>query len=117
MPEPPSIHYTTQKPATFNERHLAQIQVTRLQMEWFGAPPICFVPECRRAGRCRGNPQKGRFYLPPCFGHYRQEFRFMLSAPGGIKDLRRRRDASALMAVHRRPSIPSRFPSTCPRAP
>ena len=76
MPEPPSIHYTTQKPATFNEQHLAQIQITRLQI---GAPPICFLPECRRAGRCRGNPQKGRFYLPPCFGHYRQEFRFMLS--------------------------------------
>ena len=52
-------------------------------MEWFGAPPICFLPECRRAGQCRGNPQKGRFHLPPCFGHYREEYRFMIFAPGG----------------------------------
>ena len=58
--------------------------MTRLQMEWFGAPPICFLPECRRAGQCRGNPHKGRFHLPPCFGHYREEYRFLMFAPGRL---------------------------------
>src|SRR4051812_14833339 len=83
----PSIDYTTQEPAEFSEQDLREIQITRLQMKWFGAPPICFLPECRRSGQCRGDPQKGRFYLPPCFGHYREEHRFMVLAPGGVQDL------------------------------
>jgi hypothetical protein len=83
----PSIDYTRQQPGEFNERHLREIQLTRLQMEWFGAPPICFLPECRRAGQCRGNPQNGRFYRPPCFGHYREEFRFMIFGPGGLLEV------------------------------
>jgi hypothetical protein len=82
----PSIEYTTQPPPPeFTEGQLAEIHMMRLRMEWFGAPPICFLPECRRAGQCRGDPRKGRFYLPPCFGHYRQEYRFLMFGPGGLK--------------------------------
>ena len=83
----PSIHYTRQQPGEYTERQLVEIHITRLQMEWFGAPPICFLPECRRAGQCRGNPHKGRFHLSPCFGHYREEYRFLMFAPGGLEDL------------------------------
>src|SRR4051812_18098489 len=83
----PSIHYTRQPPGEFGERQLREIHATRLRMEWFGAPPICFLPECRRANQCRGNPHKGRFYLPPCFGHYREEYRFLVLARGGVLDL------------------------------
>jgi hypothetical protein len=83
----PSVDYVTQPPCELDEGHLAEIHLTRLRMEWFGAPPICFLPECRRAGQCCGDPQKGRYYLPPCFGHYREEVRFMIFAPGGMADV------------------------------
>lgn len=85
MPRPPSIHYTRQQPARFDERHLERIARYRRLQDWFGAAPICFVARCRRTGRCSGDPQKGRFYLPPCVGHYREEFRFLVLAPGGVR--------------------------------
>ena len=77
---PPSIFYTRQRQRPFNERHLKDIEGTRQMMDWFGAAPICFEPRCRRAGRCAGDPRQGRFFMPPCFGHYREELRFFVAA-------------------------------------
>ena len=81
-----SIIYTRQKPRVFDAAHLRRIAEHRELADVVGLAPICFVAACRRAGRCAGDPQKGRFYLPPCFGHYREEIRFLMAAPGGIKD-------------------------------
>jgi hypothetical protein len=55
----PSIHYTRQQPGEYTERQLVEIHNVRLQMEWFGAPPICFLPECRRAGHAAATRTMG----------------------------------------------------------
>ena len=111
----PSIHYTRQQPGEYSERQLVEIHMTRLQMEWFGAPPICFLPECRRAGQCRGNPHKGRFHLPPCFGHYREEYRFLMFAPGGLEDVMKEAGSRPTPARRTAP-MRNRSPSTWPKA-
>ena len=72
---PPSIFYAQQKPRTFDARHRGVVAGVRNHQDWFGFAPICFIPACRRAGRCCGDAQKGRFYLPPCVGHYHEEAR------------------------------------------
>ena len=86
MLRPPSIFYTRQKRRSFDAAHLERIERYREFADMFGLAPICFVRSCRRAGRCAGDPQQGRFYLPPCFGHYREEIRFLASRLGGIED-------------------------------
>jgi hypothetical protein len=83
---PPSIFYAQQKPWTFDARHRGVVAIVRNHQDWFGFAPICFIPACRRAGRCCGDAQKGRFYLPPCLGHYWEEGRYLSFSPGGLRD-------------------------------
>ena len=112
---PPSIFYAQQKPRTFDARHRGVVAIARNHQDWFGFAPICFIPACRRAGRCCGDAQKGRFYLPPCVGHYHEEARYLSLSPGGVRDQHQAVEAE-LAAEGRPPRQPLRPEDWAPPA-
>jgi hypothetical protein len=62
-------------------------EATRVAHERIGLPLICCEQVCRRARRCLGRVEDGEYDLLPCLWHYREEMRFLMLSPHGLRSM------------------------------
>ena len=70
-----------QAQAEIERRQREDCETCRIICDHVGLYLICPEGECRRAGHCAGPPSAKGFGNPFCFGHYREELRFLLASP------------------------------------
>jgi hypothetical protein len=70
-----------------DRRRRERREATRVAHEQIGLPLICCELFCRRARRCLGRVEDGEYELLPCLWHYREEMRFLMLSPHGLRSM------------------------------